>query len=86
MSRSPFRSLVLELSILTEQSRRIDTSEEEGSSLRTSTKPSLSISITPWWPAQLSAIKDSFVAGLVLVAMIVRMGDLIGPARATVGQ
>ena len=81
-SRSLFHSLVLELRFFKAE-RRTDISKEEGSSLRTTMKPSLSIySTTPWWAGSVSyPFKDSFVAGLALVAMICTY-DLIGSAHA----
>ena len=64
--RSPFRSLVLELSFLTADAR-IDASEEEGSSSMTSTKPvSVHLHNTMVGHDASYPFKDSFVAGLVL--------------------
>ena len=62
-----------------------DTSKEEGSSSMTSTKPSRSISTMPWWAGVHSAFwhhsEDSFVAVVVLVAMI-HTYNLIGQLSA----
>ena len=82
-SRSPFYSLILELSFLTAE-RRIDTSEEEGSS-SIGYREAFSVDLNNAMTGRRRfsyPFKDSFITGLAQVAMI-HTYDRIGPACAT---